>query len=251
MAFDVGWVRFRLPGREIVWFDAIDSTMHEAARRAAAGATNGTVIGAEEQTAGRGRLGRKWHSEKASGLYFSVVLRLGCPPDSLPVVTLALGLAAQDAILQTAGIACDLRWPNDVLIESKKCAGILVQLHDSAVIAGIGVNINHASFPDEIAAQATSLRAATGREHAREPLLVSLLQSIDSFCGLLVAEGKEPILEMFSRASSYVHGRRVIVDQGDAVLQGVTEGLDPSGFLVLRKDDGTPSIILAGGVRPA
>jgi biotin-(acetyl-CoA carboxylase) ligase len=91
---------------------------------------------------------------------------------------------------------------------------------------------------------------ATGRVHSRERLLVELVSSVTSFCSLLEKEGREPILAMFSRASSFVYGRRVYVDQGDAMLQGTTAGLDPSGFLVLRGDDGKQNVIIAGGVRP-
>ena len=207
-------------------------------------------MGADEQTAGQGRYGRVWHSEPDAGLYISIVLRNPFPADALPVVTLALGLATSEAILKATDVSCDLRWPNDVLIQSRKCAGILTQLEGSAIIAGIGINVNHAAFPDELSAIATSLRMATGHVHSRERLLVELVSSVTSFCSLLEKEGREPILAMFSRASSFVYGRRVYVDQGDAMLQGTTAGLDPSGFLVLRGDDGKQNVIIAGGVRP-
>ena len=250
MPFDIDWVRSRLPERRIDWHPTIDSTRHEASRLAAAGCASGTTVGAEEQTAGLGRYGRAWHSEPGSGLYFSVILRFPFTADTMPVVTLALGLAAGDAILKATDVACDLRWPNDVLIQSKKCAGILTQLEGSAIIAGIGINVNHSAFPDELGAIATSLRIASGRVQSRERLLVEILASIDSYCGLLEREGKEPILDMFTRASSYVYGRRVSVDQGDSVLQGTTVGLNAAGFLMLRGDDGKQNVIIAGGVRP-
>ena len=171
------------------------------------------MVGAEEQTAGQGRHGRTWHSEPGSGLYVSIILRHQFAPATLPVVTLALGLAVREAILKSTDLACDLRWPNDVLIQSKKCAGILTLLEGSAIIAGIGINVNHSQFPDELSGIATSLRIASGRVHSRERLLVELLPSVDRYCALLETEGRGPILEMFSRASSYVSGRRVCVDQ--------------------------------------
>jgi BirA family biotin operon repressor/biotin-[acetyl-CoA-carboxylase] ligase len=224
--------------------------MTEASCLAAAGCESGTVVGADEQTSGQGRYGRVWHSEPGAGLYVSIVLRHPFPPDALPVVTLALGLATSEAILRATDVSPDLRWPNDVLIQSKKCAGILTQLEGSAIIAGIGINVNHAAFPDELSAIATSLRIATGSVHSRERLLVELVSSVTNFCSLLEKQGREPILEMFSRASSFVYGRRVYVDQGDAMLHGTTAGLNPSGFLMLRGDDGKQSLIIAGGVRP-
>jgi BirA family transcriptional regulator, biotin operon repressor / biotin---[acetyl-CoA-carboxylase] ligase len=254
MSIDVNWLRSEMPDRRIEWQDVIDSTMAAASRLADAGAPSGTVVGAEEQSAGRGRHGRSWHSEPGSGLYVSIILRRKFTPASLPVVTLALGLAAQEAILKATNLACDLRWPNDVLIQSKKCAGILTQLegstHASAIIAGIGINVNHFSFPSELNAIATSLRIVSGRTQSRERLLVELLASVDTYCDLLETQGRGPIIEMFARASSYVSGRRVYVDQDGSQLRGTTAGLNDSGFLMLRGDDGTNSVIVAGGVRP-
>ncbi len=251
MALDLEWVRDRLPGRRIDWYPSIDSTMRAASTLAVAGCPSGTTVGAEEQTAGQGRYGRAWHSPAGIGLYQSIVLRLGLPPARLPIVTLALGLAAADAVAKTTDLVCDLRWPNDLLLSGKKCCGILAQLDGAAVIAGIGLNVNQAAFPESIAALATSLRIAGGREYAREPILVRLLTSIDTYCELLAKDGPAPILDMFSRASSYVIGRRVTVEQDGRLLTGTTGGLNSSGFLTLREDNGRCTVILAGGVRPA
>ena len=250
MAFDITYVRGQLPERRIDWRQTIASTMPEAVRLAQQGCRSGTLVGADEQTAGYGRQGRPWHSAAGHGLYVSVVLRFPFPPDSLPVLAMAIGLAVQESIQQTAGIACDLRWPNDVLIHDKKCAGILTQLEGNAVIAGIGVNVNHAGFPPEIARLATSLRIASGRAHSREDLLIALLPAIDSLCALLGEQGKGGILDMFAHASSYVFDRRVTVDQGDATITGTTAGLNDSGYLLVRGDDGKQNVIIAGGVRP-
>jgi len=250
MAFDLEWVRSSLPDRPIHWHASIASTMIEASRLAVAGYQSGTIVGAEEQTAGQGRYGRAWHSEPGSGLYVSIVLRHRFVHSTLPLVTLALGLATSEAILKATDLACDLRWPNDVLIESRKCAGILTQLEGSAIIAGIGINVNHSAFPKAFTDLATSLRLASHRIHSRERLLVELAASVDRFCALLEKEGGEPILAMFSRASSFVYGRRVSVDQGHSLLKGTTAGLNSSGFLILQGDDGTKNVILAGGVRP-
>jgi BirA family biotin operon repressor/biotin-[acetyl-CoA-carboxylase] ligase len=236
---------------DIIWFDTIDSTMREAERRAASGCPHGTVICAEEQTAGIGRFGRQWHSERKAGLYASVVLRTRLKPETLPVLTLALGLATSEAIAGASGLACDLRWPNDVLIAGRKCAGILVELHEDAVIAGIGINVNHSTFPKHIAATAISLRLASGREQSREELLSQLLSAIERYLGILAESGPEPVLRMFTQTSSYVRGRRVLVDQDSTTLSGVTDGLTPAGFLKLRQDNGRMTVIMAGGVRPA
>ena len=250
MPFDVEFVRqsWRQP---VSYFATLDSTMLEAARLAEAGCAHGTVVIADEQTAGQGRHGRRWHSEPGAGLYASIVLRPDLRPDSLPVLTLALGLAAADAIADTSGLKCDLRWPNDVMLEGRKVAGILVQLLDSVAIAGIGINVNHVAFPTEIAGEATSLKIVSNRLYSREQLLVTLLEAVERNCGVLAGEdGRQKILMMFSRRSSYARNKRVTVDQGQSIVEGTTAGLDPSGFLILRKDDGTEDLVLAGGVRP-
>jgi BirA family biotin operon repressor/biotin-[acetyl-CoA-carboxylase] ligase len=248
---NIDQVRRRLPNRRISFFESLTSTMHEAATLAAAGCPSGTTVVAEEQTAGQGRHGHSWHSEPGAGLYLSVVLRLPLPPDALPVLTLALGLATAEAIAGVTDLRPDLRWPNDVMLGDKKTAGILVQLVDSVAIAGLGVNVNHPAFPPEIAAEATSLRLSTCRPQSREDLLIGLLPAIDSFCRMLVEGGRQAILDQFVRHSSYARGKRVRVDQPGGVITGTTAGLSPAGFLKLRADDGSESLILAGGVRPA
>ncbi|MBL8229525.1 MAG: biotin--[acetyl-CoA-carboxylase] ligase [Bryobacterales bacterium] len=251
MAFDVDSVSTKLQGRAVLWLEETDSTMNDAARLASMGALSGTVVGAERQTAGQGRHGRNWHSESGLGLYQSVILRLPLPPAQLPLATMALGLAAAEAITNTTGLAVDLRWPNDVLIGDRKVCGILVQQLQDALICGIGINVNQHAFPDDIVSIATSLRLAAGREFPREPLFVDLMQSIDHHTGILVFQGKDAILKLFTQASSYVAGRQVVVDQGGNTLRGTTAGLDEDGFLMLQTGDGKLIRILAGGVRPA
>lgn len=240
MPLDLERVRERFPGRQIHWYPSIGSTMPEAVRLANAGAPSGTVVGADEQTAGHGRYNRPWHSARDQGLYQTIILRLPVTPAKLPVVTLALGLATATAIEQTASVKTDLRWPNDVLIGERKVAGILVQLHDLAVVAGIGINVN-AEFPPELTA------IAAGITVEREALLIALLHEIDVHCAILVEKGPAPILDMFTQASTYVSGKRVIVDDEHV---GTTAGLTAEGFLRLRKDNATERLILAGGVRP-
>jgi BirA family transcriptional regulator, biotin operon repressor / biotin---[acetyl-CoA-carboxylase] ligase len=235
---NLDYLHAALPGRSIHYYETIGSTM-----TAATGLEFGSIVLAEEQTAGQGRHGHNWHSEPGAGIYCSIVLQ------PVAALTLALGLATAEAIAQTTGVACDIRWPNDLMLAGKKCAGILVQLVDGAAIAGIGINVNHTQFPPELSALATSLRLQSGREISREDLLIALLPAIDRFTQL----EQSAILDLFARASSYVAGRRVSVTQPDGagagVIYGVTAGLDPNGFLKLHKDDGTDTLILAGGVR--
>ena len=211
-------------------YDSVDSTM-----RIASGLPIGDVVVAGEQTAGQGRHGHAWHSAAGLGLYCSIVL----PP--APLLTLALGLATAEAV----AVPCDLRWPNDVMLNGRKLAGILVHLVDGKAIAGIGVNLNHTAFPPEL--EATSLKLYTGRETRPAELLDALLPAVETYTALPA----DDILRLFTRASSYAAGRRVAVNLPEGAVYGVTAGLTPEGYLKLRKDDGTDTLILAGGVRAA
>jgi BirA family biotin operon repressor/biotin-[acetyl-CoA-carboxylase] ligase len=171
----------------------------------------------------------------------------------LPVLTMALGLAAQRAVDHVAGVACDLRWPNDLLLNEKKLAGILVQAADGqgsrgALIAGIGVNVNQTSFPEEIRSIATSLRLETGEEHSKDALLDRIVAESLSYASVLADLGKRPILEQFEAKSSYAQGKSVEVDAQGRTIAGVTAGLDDNGFLRVRTPGGMETII-AGGVR--
>jgi BirA family biotin operon repressor/biotin-[acetyl-CoA-carboxylase] ligase len=251
MAFDLASVRARMPDRRIDWFESVNSTMTLAAALARDGCAAGTVVGADGQIAGIGRQGHTWHSEAEAGLYVSIVLHLPVTADSIPVLMLALGLATQEAIAEASGLPTDLRWPNDVMINGKKCAGILAQFEAAAIVAGIGINVNHTVFPKEIAPLATSLRLEGRRGVSREELLLALLEQVDTCTRILTDNGPGAILDMFTRASSYAAGRRVRVDQDGAMIEGVTCGLDASGFLRVRDDSGKETTILAGGVRPA
>jgi BirA family biotin operon repressor/biotin-[acetyl-CoA-carboxylase] ligase len=211
-------------------FPSVDSTM-----RIAAELPVGDVVVADEQTAGQGRHGHSWYSASGLGLYCSIVL------EPAPLLTLALGLATAEAI----GIPCDLRWPNDVMIGDRKVAGILVQLVEGKAVAGIGINLNHSAFPPEL--EATSLRIVTGHEVHADDLIEPLLAAVETYTRLPA----EDILRLFTRASSYAAGRRVTVDLPEGRIGGTTRGLTPEGYLLVRKDDGSDTLILAGGVRAA
>jgi BirA family biotin operon repressor/biotin-[acetyl-CoA-carboxylase] ligase len=246
MSFDIDRVRAALPGRRVDYHQQLESTMLAAA----AVPESGAIVIAGEQTAGQGRHGHSWHSEPGNGLYFTIVLTPRLPLDLLPVVTLALGLAVQEAIAQVCGAQADLRWPNDLLIGGRKVAGILTQLDGARVLAGIGINVNHTSLPPELTPIATSLRIATGRDHSREEILCAVASGVDRMVELLEAEGARPVLALFTAQSSYARGRRVHVDLPGAPLRGTTAGLTPDGYLLLDGDDGRRHTILAGGVRP-
>lgn len=248
MPLDIGRLRTLRPHNPIHYFPTITSTMTEAARLAGAGAPHGTVVLADEQTAGVGRLGRSWISQRESGIYASIVLSPSAEPANVPVSTLVLGLATAEAIHNCTQLTCDLRWPNDVLIRERKVAGILAQLIDAHVIAGIGINVTQTDFPGNLRTPATSLAIESkGRPPARERVLVNLLESIDSIFSLLAAQGPAAILRAFTAASSYAQQRRVVIEETGE--KGVTAGLDPDGFLLVQADSGHLHRVVSGGIR--
>jgi len=214
--------------------------MVDASALARQGAPHGTAVVAEQQTAGMGRHGHSWLSEPKAGLYLSIVLRL---PAATPALTMALGLAVQQAIDDVAAVSTDIRWPNDVMLNDRKVAGVMVQAADpGALIAGIGINVNHTGFPEDLSEIATSLKIETGREYDKEVLLQRVLAESLRYARL----DKSEVLRRFEQNSSYVSGKSVIVDG----LTGVTAGLNSDGFLLLRTETGIETV-LVGGVRTA
>jgi len=256
--FDLTTIRRALTGtrfaRHLQHFASVGSTNTLLFAAAAEGAPEGTVYVADEQTAGRGRGGHEWHSAAGDGLYVSALVRLPLPLQQALLVSLAAGLAAQRAIRQVAALDADIRWPNDILIGSRKCGGILVE---SAVegetmryaVIGIGININHAELPSDIAGIATSLRIEAGRNVSRATILIELLRALDLELTRL-EEGGNDLLDRFTSASTWVKGKRVHVSEAGGYT-GVTDGIDPHGFLQVTDDDGVRHKVLSGGVREA
>ena len=231
------------------------STNNLAMDAASAGAPEGSVFLAEQQTSGRGRGANQWHSARSAGIYCSVVLRPALPPSDVLVLSLAAGLAVHAAVQEiNPRVSPDLKWPNDVLIEGKKYCGILTEMNAEVtcvrhVVVGIGVNVNQASFPPDLQGLATSLRLATGSEWSRVELCAALLKSLGREYRELTenASARESILTRFAQRSSSVQGTRVTVDQ-DGGFEGVTEGLDARGFLQIKTAAGLRTV-LSGTVR--
>lgn len=233
----------------------IGSTNAAAMEAAAAGAPQGSVFVAEEQTAGRGRGANRWHSARSVGIYCSVVLRPNLPPSDALILSLAAGLAVHAAVhTLDPHVHPDLKWPNDVLLDGKKFCGILTEMNAEAtrvrhVVIGIGINVNQQKFPEDVRDIATSLRIETGKEWSRVELLAALLKSLDREYRDLLEKpnARESILRRFAEHSSYVRGRNVHVEENGG-FEGVSEGLDPRGFLRVRTAHGTRTV-LSGTLR--
>ena len=257
----------------------VGSTNALAMQAAQAGDPEGTVLFAEEQTAGRGRGGHSWHSACSTGIYVSIVLRPPMGPVNVLALSLMAGIAAAAAVEQVTGLKPDLRWPNDLLLsrtpypgedavsESRKFCGILTELNAELTrvrfaVVGMGMNVNQQDFPQDLLTTATSLRVETGRQWSRVELASALLQSFDheyrtltgAQPGITAAlerpaiDTRAALFRRFEEISSYARGRRVHVDENGGYT-GITEGLDAHGFLLVRADDGTLRTVLSGGVR--
>jgi BirA family biotin operon repressor/biotin-[acetyl-CoA-carboxylase] ligase len=233
----------------------IGSTNSVAMEAASAGAPEGSVFLAEQQTAGRGRGSNKWHSAQSAGIYCSVVLRPPLPPSEALILSLAAGLAVHTAIREIdSSVKPDLKWPNDLLIDGKKFCGILTEMNAEAtrvryIVVGIGLNVNQGSFSADLQPLATSLRLATGTEWSRVEVCAALLKSLDSeYRNLLEKPGaRESILRRFQEHSSSVRNRQVQIEENGG-FEGTTEGLDARGFLQVRTPQGLRTV-LSGTVR--
>jgi BirA family biotin operon repressor/biotin-[acetyl-CoA-carboxylase] ligase len=246
----------------IVSLDAVDSTNDACRRLAERGAEQGTVVIAEEQTAGRGRHGQKWHSAPGIGLYISVLFRPPAPVIRPGRWTLGVALAAAEACEQVAGVAVTIKWPNDLMHGNRKLGGALAELRGGSgpvaeLIVGTGINVEtrEEDLPSELRGVATSLRQAGARSMlGREQLAAVYLQRLWEVAQRLLRDEWEPIARRWLERSPGARDTRVRVRPGLADgpwYEGRTMGIDPSGALRVRRDDGTmQSVMLPESVRP-
>jgi BirA family biotin operon repressor/biotin-[acetyl-CoA-carboxylase] ligase len=239
-------------GRPLHVLAETTSTNDEAKRAAKGGAPHGATWVTESQTAGRGRQGRAWASPRGENLLFSVLLRVSCPPARLPPLALVAGLAARDAIARAApGRDVRIKWPNDVVIDRKKVAGVLVEatLQGSlveAVIVGIGINVHTRDFPEELAPRATSVALVADAPPDRGAILADVLANLDRDCELVAARGLGLVHARLTAADA-LRGEPVTSESG----AGTAEGIDVDGRLLVRTAEGTLTRWGAGEVHLA
>ncbi|QQS32527.1 MAG: biotin--[acetyl-CoA-carboxylase] ligase [Acidobacteriota bacterium] len=232
-------------------YDVTDSTNSEAVRQAKLGAAEGVCIVARGQTAGRGRQGRSWISEKDSGLYFSIILRPKLDPQFLPLITLMAGVAVHDALVEI-GLKPDVKWVNDVHNKGKKISGILAETTDTptgtAVIVGIGINVRSGNFPPELEDIATSIEDE-GFVTTPGEVAAVLTKYLSYFYEILVShDGPAAIRDEWSKRSSYHSGKMVrAVSNGDTI-EGTTDGIEANGALRVIDENGALHVIQAGDV---
>ncbi len=246
-------LRTRVLGRVLHHFFRVTSTNDVAQELAQRGGAEGAIVIAEEQSQGRGRLGRLWFSEKGVGIYLSLILRPPLKPRQAPILNLAAAVAVSQAIEGACSLPTDIKWPNDVLIGGRKCCGILTEMSADIdrikfIIVGVGINVNHKSFPRSLEGYASSLRLEGGRRYSRIEIVLSLLNNLERLYLDLLARGSDIVLDQWTQRSSYARGKEVSVDLGDRQIHGTTAGLSKEGALRIRLSNGQTEEVLSGDV---
>ena len=244
-------------GRLCHYMPTIASTNATARLLGRQGHAEGTIVLADAQTAGRGQAGKVWISPPERNVYVSILLRPPLIPAQAPLISLLAAVAVVD-ILQREGAACGIKWPNDVLLHHRKVAGILTEMetHRDAVqfvVVGIGINVNMAQAELDrclgpIAPTATSMAAALGREICREALLAILMESLEGWYDRFRTEGALALHDAWE-ARSVMCGRRVSARSPEASWEGIAEGIDQAGRLLLRRDGGALVVLTSAEVR--
>jgi BirA family biotin operon repressor/biotin-[acetyl-CoA-carboxylase] ligase len=250
-------LRTRVMGQACYAFDVLASTNASMYVLGRLGEPEGTVVLADRQTAGRGQADKVWISPPRCNLYLSILLRPSIAPTQAPLISLLVAVALVDALRQQ-GVVCGIKWPNDVLIQRRKVAGILaeLELHQETVefvVVGIGVNVNMTqealqNHLGAIAQTATSVQIALGHEISREALLAGLMASLEQWYTRFITHG-EMGLQAAWEARSVMRGQRITAQTAEATWQGTAEGVDQAGRLQLRRDDGVLLTLTSAEVR--
>jgi len=230
----------RLLGRPLYFFDTIDSTNTSAARLAREDAAEGTVVIADAQTGGKGRLGRSWVSPPGVNLYLSVILRPRKPTSAAPQLSLLASVAVAEAIVEQTRLVPSIKWPNDVLVSGKKVCGILTEMQANgpqlrSVIVGIGVNINAplSSFPEELQDKASSLFLMHGEPVDRVAFAGSLLTHLEKLYVLWLEKGFPVVGAAWEGYASELLGKSITVTVPEGIISGTARGIDRDGALLV------------------
>jgi BirA family transcriptional regulator, biotin operon repressor / biotin---[acetyl-CoA-carboxylase] ligase len=230
-------------GKFVVYEQTASSTQEIAHRLARDGAVEGTLVVADEQIGGKGRLGRPWFSPLGTGIWLSLILKPKIPPQQAPQLTLLTAVAVIRGIESATGIHCDIKWPNDILLNDKKLVGILTEMQADpdqihSVIIGIGLNVNQTSFPKEISDIATSLFIEIGEEVNRATILHNILIQFEQLYEVFLEAGFLPIKQMWE-AHAITIGRRITARTISGSIEGFAKGITDEGVLLLEDDFGT------------
>lgn len=249
-----GLLKGKVFGQEVIYRESVGSTNELAKELAQKGAAQGTVVIAEEQTKGKGRMGRVWYSPSKEGLWFSVILRPEISPVDAAKLTLMCAVGVAGTIRELTGIPAGIKWPNDVLIDNRKVCGILVEMSAETdkinyLVIGIGVNVslNETKIPGELGGIAVSLEGQQKLQVTRAELLAALLNNLDILYERFLTGGFADILKTWKEMSVSLN-RWVRVVSGNVLDEGMAFDLDDDGALLLMKKDGTLKRVLSGDV---
>jgi len=244
----------KLFSKNIIYFEETSSTNDIAKKMAGDGAPEGTLVIAESQSHGKGRMGRDWESPKYLGIYISIILRPRLNKIVIPFISLMAGIATAEAINKETQLDAKIKWPNDILAYGKKVCGILIEgniIKDMLefLIIGIGVNVNNKTFKGNYIHPPTSLRIEKGNLISRTKILKSLLTELEKWYFLLLndSKGKKLILKRYKELS-HTLGKRISVKAGSKLLEGFAVDIDQMGFLLLRDENGRIEKIPSGEV---
>jgi BirA family biotin operon repressor/biotin-[acetyl-CoA-carboxylase] ligase len=247
-------LRTRTFGRRLQLLDSVPSTQDELRRLAEEGAPEGTVVLAEQQTKGRGRMGRVWISPPGKGVWMSLLLRPAIPLPQAPQLTLLAAVALTRAIRSVVPLDIGIKWPNDLLVDGRKISGILLEsaAEDERlryVVVGIGVSVNleEADYPPELRDRAVSLRMAAGKPIDRTAIVVAALEEFERFYELYKEQGFAPIRSLWE-ARCVTLNRPVSLQTSHGLVEGVPRGLDPLGGLIVELPDGKREVVYSGEI---
>ena len=240
-------------GREVYYFDQIDSTNTRAKQLGEKGAPHGTLVIAEEQSAGRGRRGRAWKSPGGSSIYMSMLLRPEIPPTKAPMLTLVMGVSTAEGLREYTGLDIQIKWPNDIILKGKKLAGILTEMSTEIdcvnyIVIGTGINVNVTRLPKELAEKATSLRMETGQIMRRSEIIASIMKRFEKNYGLFMENGDLRPLQKKYNNLLLTREKEVRIISGKEAYLAYALGINENGELMVRESDGTMKAISGGEI---
>lgn len=243
----------RWAGKNLLYFDEVDSTNNVIKREAENGAPHGTLAVADYQSGGKGRRGRVWKSPHGVGIWMSILLRPELTPSSAPMMTLPAAMAVAEGIRAACGLDTKIKWPNDVVVNGKKVCGILTEMSAELdainyIVPGIGINVNTETFPEDIRATATSLYLETGRRIRRGPVIGAVMKAFEEVYGRFMETGDMSQLKEDYNARLANRDNKVQVLRQEGSYTGTALGINDRGELMVRREDGTMENVLSGEV---
>ena len=245
---DTNWA-----GQEVYYYNITDSTNIRAKQLGDEGAPHGTLVTADQQSAGRGRRGRGWESPPGCSVYMSILLRPDIPPVKAPMLTLVMALSVAGSLKDCTDLDVQIKWPNDIILNGKKLVGILTEMsteidYINHVVIGVGINVNMEYLPEGIRDKATSLRLATGHVVRRSELIASTMKQFERYYGLfLESRNLESMREEYNQLLVN-RGKEVRILGGKEEYNAVALGINSEGELLVRREDGSEEAVFAGEV---